>query len=204
MKTLFSAALILPLTLGVLSAASVIVNWSIASDPVRRLLDNSGDPLSAGTSSPGDGTFLQLGYYDMATMANPFTGTWVSLGTTTIGDDGVELDGKFAATSILGSGSFPEPAIGTPLAVRYYDGASIETSSYFNAVSVTNGAWDFKSPSDPVEVLNLVIDKGATTVFEGGIFSDFRTTRPIPEPSSLCLCTLGAFALLCRNRSRKS
>jgi hypothetical protein len=203
MRTLFSIALIL-LTPPNLPAASVIVNWSIASDPVRQLLDNSGDPLSAGTSANGDGTLLQLGYYDMATMANPFSGAWVSIATTTMGDDGVDLNGKFAVTSILGSGSFLEPAIGMPLAIRFYDGASMEVSSYFNAVSVTNGAWNFKSPSDPAAVMNLVIDKGSATVFEGGSFSDFKTTRPIPEPSSLWLFSLGALALLRRHRSKNS
>lgn len=202
MKNLFSIA-VFAVTIANLHAASVIVNWSIATDPVRRLVDSTGVPLSAGTSLPGDGTLVQLGYYDLATMANPFSGAWVILATTSMGDNGVEVAGKFSTSSLLSDGSFLAPAVGTPLAIRFYDGTSVSSSSFYNAVSVSDGTWNFINPSDPAAVLNLVIDKGASTVFEGGIFSDFKTTRPIPEPSSLCLMALAtASFLLVRSRSR--
>lgn len=201
MKTLFAIAFA-AITIPSIEAASVIVNWSTASDPTRLLLDHNGDPLSAGTSASGDGTLLQLGYHDMATTATPFAGSWVVLATTSMGDDGVDVAGKFSTTSILNSGSFTQPAIGTPLAIRFYDGTSVGSSTYFNAVSVTNGAWNFKSPSDPAAVLNLVIDKGSSTVFEGGLLGDFSTIRPIPEPSHVILVVIGGVISLSRRRRK--
>lgn len=203
MKTLLGISFTL-LTLPTLHAASVIVNWSIVSDPVRRLFDHNGTALSAGTAAAGDGTLLQLGYYDMATMSSPFSGSWVVLASTTMGDDGVEIAGKFATTSSLDSGLFVEPPIGTPLAIRFYDGPSVAASSYFNAVSVTDGTWNFISPTDPAPVLNLVIDKGPATVFEGGLLSDFKTTRPIPEPCAPLLWAMSVSTLWIRQRSKNA
>ena len=43
------------------------------------VLDQFGNALSGGTSANGNGTVLQLGYYDAATIANNFLGNWVAL-----------------------------------------------------------------------------------------------------------------------------
>jgi hypothetical protein len=37
------------------------------------------NPLTGGTTADGNGTVLQLGYYDAATTANNFLGNWVPL-----------------------------------------------------------------------------------------------------------------------------
>ncbi|RYZ18140.1 MAG: PEP-CTERM sorting domain-containing protein, partial [Sphingobacteriales bacterium] len=180
-------------------SATVVVNWSVASDPVRKLVNNSSVPLSAGTSAAGDGTLLQLGFYSTATLSNPFSGTWVVLASTTMGDDGVNIDGKFSTSTILGSGTFTEPAVGTPLSIRFYDGTSVSTSSYFNSVSNISGAWNYIAPADVPPVISMVIDKDSGVVFDGA-FGDFKTVRPIPEPSHAVLVLLAGIPILLRRR----
>ena len=143
--------LIFSITTSKLMATSLVINWSISEE--RVLNNRRTQPLSAGTSAHGDGTLLQLGYYDLATAADPFRGSWVVLATTSMGDDGLETDGQFATTSILGAGSFSEPAPGTPLAIRFYDGLTVESSSYYNTASMTDGTWDFQIPSEDAPVL---------------------------------------------------
>jgi len=197
MRTL-AALLVSSITTSKVMAASLVINWSISDE--RRLYDRNARPLDAGTSAPGDGTLLQLGYYDRATTANPFLGSWIVLATTSMGDDGLETAGQFTASSILGAGSFPEPALGTPLAIRFYDGVTVESSSYYNAVSVTDGSWNFQNLSDPAPVLDLVIEKGPPTVFETGPLGDFMTRRAIPEPSTFLLAVTGAVAVGMRRK----
>jgi len=185
------------------NAATVVINWSVTTDPIRVLLDKTSTPLSSGTSASGDGTLLQLGYYSLATVSNPFRGSWVTLASSTMGDDGVELAGKFSTSSILGAPPFPAPSVGTPLAVRFFDGASVETSSYFNSVSNTSGAWNFIAPTDPSPVINIVIDKDTNIRFEamGGAFS---TQLAVPEPSPFLLASMAlSFSVLIRRRQKK-
>jgi hypothetical protein len=202
MKT-FYATLIFTITALAANAATVVINWSVTTDPTRVLLDKTSTPLSSGSSASGDGTLLQLGYYSLATVSNPFRGSWVTLASTTMGDDGVELAGKFFTSSILGASPFPEPSVGTPLAVRFFDGASEETSSYFNAVSNTSGAWNFIAPTDPSPVINIIIDKDSNIKFQavGGVFS---TQIAVPEPSTSILASIAITAsMLIRRRQKK-
>ena len=202
MKSL-AALLIFSITAPKLMAASIVINWSISEE--RVLYDWNAIPLSTGTSAPGDGTLLQLGYYDLATAANPFLGSWVVLATTSMGDDSLETAGQFATTSILGAGSFSEPAPGTPLAIRFNDGTTIENSSYYNTASRADGTWDFVSPSEDAPVLNLVITKTPTTPFESGPSGYFMTYLRIPEPSAFLLAVTGAAAMgMRRNRKETS
>lgn len=158
MKTLYTTLSITSLLICCSQAASVIINWSVTSDPTRNLENRVALPLSAGSSALGDGTLVQLGYYSSATQASPFSGIWVTLATTSIGDDLVDVSGKFATTSTLIGGAFAAPAVGTPLAVRFFDGVSVATSSYFNAVSDSSGGWNFVAPTDPTPNINIVID----------------------------------------------
>lgn len=201
MKTILNIIFCL-ITISNLNAASLIINWSITTNPVRLLGNFSGAALSAGTAASGDGTLLQLGYYDMATTASPFSGSWIVLATSSIGDDGIGVAGRFSTTSTLVSGSFTAPSVNTPLAIRFYDGSSVGTSLFFNAVSATNGTWNFVNPSDPFPVLNLVIDKGFPVVFQSGEVGAFATRIFIPEPSNVILVMIGGIVSLTR-RQRK-
>jgi hypothetical protein len=165
-------------------------------------MDNNSTPLSAGTLAAGDGFLVQLGYYDRAIMANPFRGDWITLASSTIGDDGQEIAGRFSTTTILGEAAFSEPPLGTPLAIRFYDGNSIASSTFFNAVSDTMGGWNYVGTSDPAPVINMVIDKVSGIVFQNtGVF---QTTIPIPEMSTSLLIWFGVCSsMILRNRPRR-
>lgn len=198
MKTFFVSTILLLQALRS-DSATLVINWSVATDPVRKLVNNNSVPLSAGTSAAGDGTLLELGFYTTATVSNPFSGSWVVLASTTMGDDGVNINGKFSTSTVLSSGIFSEPAIGTPLAIRFYDGTSVGNSSYFNSVSNTNGTWNYVAPAEVSPVVSMVIDKVSGVVFDGA-FGDFKTVRPIPEPSYVALILLAVIPMLLGRR----
>jgi hypothetical protein len=200
------AKLILFLLIGAFAsanAASLIVNWSMTPSDGRQLTNRTASPLSAGSALSGDGTLLELGYYSMASVSDPFAGSWTILSTSTMGDDGIEVAGRFSTSSILGGGALPGLTSSTPLAIRFYDGTSVANSTYFNAVSNTSGSWNYITPNDPSPVLNLAIDKGASIVFQNGLSGTFSTQIAIPEPSAILLCFLGAaISLLSRHRKK--
>jgi hypothetical protein len=175
---------------GTLSAASLQINWSIEAN--RELSNRVSIPLSAGTSANGDGTLLQLGFYSSATASDPFVGSWIVLATSSIGDLGVNQQGRFSVSTTLVEGSFISPTPGTPLAIRYYDGFTAATSTYFNAASDVTGAWNWVAPGDPVPVLNLQITK-LSSVFESGVVGAFQTriSTGIPEPTAMALLLVG-------------
>lgn len=200
MKTLFTILSIASLQVCSSRAASITINWSVTSDPTRNLENRIALPLSAGSSVAGDGTLIQLGYYSSATQATPFSGSWVTLATTSMGDDSIDISGKFTTTTILGDGAFIAPSVGTPLAVRFFDGISVATSSYFNVVSNTSGGWNFIAPIDPTPNINIVIDKTAGVVFQSGEVGAFQTSLAVPEPSSSLLIGIAATSLLLRRR----
>jgi hypothetical protein len=181
------------------TAASLIVNWSMIPSDGRQLENKLFTPLSAGTAASGDGTLVELGYYSLGSVASPFSGSWNSITSTTIGDDGIEVPGRFSTSTLLSTGPYPFLTESTPLAIRFYDGTSVGNSTFFNAISDTSGAWNFKNPNDPAPVLNLAIDKKISIVFEGS--GAFRTMLPIPEPSSMLLASV-ALLMSIMNRRR--
>ena len=200
MKTFYSAMIFTITTLAA-DAATVVINWSVSSNPSALLLDSTSNPLSAGSAATGDGTLVQLGYYDQAIITNPFRGNWVVLASTTMGDAGLEASGRFSTTTILGGTPFAEPSTGTPLAIRFYDGTSVATSTYFNAVGNTSGGWNFVKPLDPAPVMNIVIDKVSGIKFQSD--DVFKTQIAIPEVSSLLLVSIAlSFSLLSRHRQK--
>lgn len=181
------------------AASSIQINWSTSRD----LLNSRISPLSAGTAANGDGALLQLGYYSDATISDPFAGSWITLAVSSIGDAGVNLPGMFSSSTLLTDGNFSAPAAGTPLAVRFFDNTSVANSSFFNAVSSTDGSWNWIQPTEQGPILNLTITKG-TSVFLSGVLGDFQTTIPIPEPASVFFAGLSFTLTLCRrNRSLK-
>lgn len=197
MKTSFTVLCLLLLVITA-NAASLVINWSMNPSDGRRLVNRTASPLSAGTTASGDGTLLELGYYSMASISNPFSGDWMVLASSSIGDDGVEVAGRFSTTTILGTSVFPSLTTSTPLSIRFYDGTTVANSSYFNAVSNSNGSWNYVVPTDPAPVLNLAIDKLPTIVFESVGPGAFSTVLPIPEPSHILLVVVGGFIAVSR------
>lgn len=188
-------------------AATVAVVWYNNIPNGVRFQDRSGNYLTAGTSLGGDGAILQLGYYAGATQADPFAGTWVPLtgpGTgqrSTIGDSGGWLDGTFNLVHHFKQSTPDVPAIGTPLAIRFYDATSLATANYFNCVSNTNGTWNWDlGDPEPTVTLSFKVSS-PTQVWQGGTDSAFRTTIAIPEPSAALLAACGTLLALRRRRS---
>lgn len=194
-----------------LTAGSVVIDWFNYTN--SKLKDINGVPLTSGTEARRDGTILQLGYYTEATVENPFTGTWVAMtgttitSSTTMGDSGGGFfDGTFDFRNDQYKDSYSNvPAVGTPLAIRFYDSTSLATANYFNCVSNTSGAWNWTvgepAPTITMAVVPTSIPTSATQVWQGGASSAFRTTIPIPEPSGCLLLT--AAAGLCIRRKRE-
>lgn len=168
------------------TAAATVVEWS--NDPFTGLLDFNGSPLSEGmVGCAGDGARLELGYFDLATVVNPFVGNWIVLAGGTIGDKGEgELgDGRFDLEANFIPG-VPLPAEGMPLAIRFYDAPPKSTPRFFNTVSNEQGLWNWRNGSNEIVQVTLTYPG---LVWEGGAESAFRTTIPVPvpEPSTVAL-----------------
>jgi len=215
-------------------AAQVQVNFDSGS---QALFNQPGFLLHPGSAADGDGTVLQLGYYDAATVGNNFAGVWhpltgagslnvggdtgsgLTFNTTSIGDIGGGAapggSGIFAFSLVFNAtvaGTFNDlPGATTiPLAIRFYDGASIGASSYFNVVS--HDAWLWKLPATPSPLpptVNLSLsDAGLEwqSIAAGqSPATAFRTSLPvIPEPGSALLVICGSMALAGSRRRRAS
>ena len=188
---------------------SAITNVGVIIVEGAELKNKMGTLLTQGVSSViGDGSVLQIGYYTLATPLDPFLGEWVAMtgpGTpypTSIGDSGYP-DGLTKAGALLmaGTSAFIEPAVGTPMTLRFYDSTSISTSTYFNAIATTDGSFNWVAPSDRQSSVGLSLPN-THIIWQDGSGSAFRTTIPIPEPSSFALlCILGLGGLMVRRRS---
>jgi hypothetical protein len=191
--------------------------------------------LSGGTSADGDGFVLQLGYFGAATTADNFAGSWIpltgegSLNTaivpsssptepynkTSIGDVTAE-GGDNGVFFLVGlnfvSGSATSgnnlPAAGTPLSIRFYNGSTIATSTFYNTVS--DDSWLWKAPATPTTSVGLSLDdpglEWLSIALGGDANTAFHTTLPtaVQEPSTLASMVIGggglAFYLLGRRR----
>ena len=192
----------------------------------QTVFDQGTNPLTGGTSADGNGAVLQLGYFSSASDNNNFTGTWIPLSgqtslntaynNTSIGDrnSAGAGDGTFALSLVFVVGDpntgFSFPAAGTPLSLRFYNGTSIATSTFYNTVS--NNIWDWKAPQ-PSNIPNTVaisLDQTAGLLWESIVVngqsgaSAFHTTIAVPEPSTVSLICFGLaaapFAYLRRRR----
>ena len=188
-------------------ATSVSIDWFNEAPVGTKLRDIFGIPLTSGTEASGDGAVLQLGYYASATQSSPFSGVWIPLtgpGTyfvTTIGDTFRPVDGKFGISTAFKSDYANVPPPGTPLSIRFYDTTSLATANYFNAVSNTDGSWNWIT-SDPEAKMSLAIKEiSATQVWQDGAASAFRTTIAVPEPSVALLAVSSALLAFRRRRN---
>lgn len=225
-RSLFLAALAL-FTSAVTSFGAAIVTIRLDSGS-QFLRDSLGVFLTGGGFGDGNGAVLQLGYYDGATTANNFLGNWVALSgegslntglvtgsspaepfnKTSIGDSASSGagDGQFALalTFELGSsqtGNNLPNSVSIPLAIRFYNGTSISTSTHFNVVS--NDLWTWKTPAEiPANPEVFMSLSEANSEWQGGASSEFKTTLPVPEPST-GLALLGGVALLVAHRRRR-
>jgi len=197
-----------------------------------------GTLLSPGTAADGDGAVLQLGYYDGGTASDPFAGTWrvltgegslntggntgsgLTFNTTSIGDIGggaaPDGSGVFGFSLVFDSavaGTFLDlpDATTIPLAIKFYNGSSIASSTYYNVVS--NAAWLWQTPINPSPlppIINLSFDdpglQWESIVVHGHLgASAFHTTIvPVPEPDTIfsVLPCLAALALHWRRSAR--
>ncbi|MCF7730841.1 MAG: hypothetical protein K9N23_04100 [Akkermansiaceae bacterium] len=190
-------------------ATSVSIHWYNDFPNGTELTDIDRTPLTTGTENGGDGAVLQLGYYTSGSSANPFSGDWVPLTgpgsdpllSTTIGDTIWDVPGKFNITTGFKSDYPNVPPSGTPLAIRFYDSTSLPTANYFNAVSNTDGTWDWTTTAPSATMTLAIRLSTATQVWQGGADSAFRTTIPVPEPSTLWLLANPLWFVLRRRRS---
>jgi hypothetical protein len=199
--------------------------------------------LTAGPTGDGNGAVIQLGYYSAATISNNFAGTWIPLtgqtspntaivtgstemyNQTSIGDTtmnvGLSGNGVFAIGVNFRPG---DPTAGNnlptsttiPLAIRFYNGTSIASSTFYNVVS--DDGWLWRTPSNPptnpvipislddqnpdLEWLSIAQGQSANTAFHTTI-----SLAAVPEPATvgvgiLCAASLFGSALLRRARRK--
>jgi hypothetical protein len=201
MKTAFFIIISLFAAMPTHAALVVSAKINVLNDQDSLVMDGNGAPLSSGELEvPNDGAAVQVGYYDQASVANPFLGRWIPLTGEesnnsyffSIGDNYV-ADGLIDMSFILQEQSihmfdFP-PSTSIPLAVRFYDHFSPFGAQHFNTVSNTSGAWNWKNENQSHIGLVIWDATNPALIWEGGGGSAYRTTIPIgvPEPSGIFL-----------------
>jgi hypothetical protein len=198
--------LLLVVSLAIMARGATVVRIKTGTLAEITLQNRDGLALSAGSSAAGNGTLLEFGYYSLATEAAPFGGSWTaltgpnsaSLVVTTIGDILVP-NGTFAFDFTLDYSLTALPQDGTPLAVRFYDSTTRNSSTFFNAVSMTTGQWNWNSTGSQIAI---GVGNVPGIVWQDGAASAFRTTIAVPEPSGFILIGCGvAFWIGNRRRS---
>ena len=154
------------------------------------------------------GDVLQFGYYTGATTSNPFAGTWVALtgnGGANSGLSFTEIGGNpingagvgtFAYTTsditfTLGSATTGAdlPSAGQIMAIRYYNGTTVASSTAFGAAS--DASWLWIAPAQtPFTSMSFSLDDPGV----GWLGNDVAFTG-VPEPSSVLLLGLGLILL---------
>lgn len=210
---------------GATQAATMVTTVTFDSG-VEFLRDASGTLLSAGTSADGDGAVLQLGYYDGATVGNNFLGNWIPLSgegslntglisgtsitfdSTSIGDlnaaagengtFAIEL--KFTVGDSQTGNNLPS-STSIPLSIRFFNGTTLAGSTRFNVVSSDTWIWQTPGGGVTPPTVNITLSD-PNLEWQGGASSAFKTTLPVPEPST-GLALLGGVALLVAHRRRR-
>lgn len=167
----------------------IVIHWvseTLSGSP-DLLKDRDGNLIDAGSTSNGDGSVVTLGYFDMATTANPFNGNWIPLTEgTRIGDSSSGYgysNGTFSFTTVFTKNSdnvsvYPSqpatyqvnaqrvitdstPPGGHPICIRFYDRTSTGPSARYNTVHGPDWKWPVFSSGIPVN-LRLKIASGST------------------------------------------
>ena len=219
LSTVFAASLLAGTSHAAI-VTSVDINWDGGNGIATLFKNQSGTLLSNGVlTTDGDGFALQLGYFDGASTASNFAGTWIPLtgfGTLNTQYSSFTVgDGEGAAGEVYGSFKF-EPAVvargsslpvsGTiPLSIRFYNASTVGAATFFNTVS--NDTWLWRTPASdqpvppaPVNIQNLgALEYQSIALGQPGS-SAASTTIPIPEPTSAFLVAVGAAGLMMRRR----
>ncbi|MBN38370.1 MAG: hypothetical protein CMI29_07875 [Opitutae bacterium] len=158
----------------------LVIHWSTLTETANayRLQDRNGNPLDAGLAVNGDGSLATLGYFDQATVSEPFKGNWIAMTSgTTVGDSssGYGYDnGMFSFTTVFTRGSnqvsvYPNepagysvqtpfvilqnaPASGTPICIRFYDRTTTDATARYNTVTGLNWSWPNFSSGIPTNL----------------------------------------------------
>lgn len=225
LQKIFLAILGTSLALSGLANAAALVTVAVSTDG-RSLQDAAGVALTGGSSTiTGDGTAVQIGYYQGATANTiffgngdestfvPLIGSGSVLGLNlTIGDTAANqaANGEiFADIDITGSNA-AFPAAGVPLVMRFFTTTSLTgAGSKFEAIS--NLAWKWANPVDLPSIARVdmnfdisgMVAKSGTNIAAPG--SAIRASSPnplaVPEPSSMLLLSIGALVSLKRRRA---
>ena len=172
----------------------IVIHWTSETDLSSAILlkDRNGTHLDAGSSSNGDGVLVTLGYFDLATTANPFTGTWIPLTFgTRLGDSSSGYgytDGTFSFTTVFTKNSnvvnvYPNepasynvnsqitiesnaPPTNHPICVRFYDRTITGPSARYNTVTGPQWKWPAFSSGVPtnlyLKISNATEPSGST------------------------------------------
>ena len=196
--------------------------------------------LTGGSAADGNGAVIQLGYFSAATTGTSlgnFLGVWTPLtgegsantggsiagsspagetfNKTSMGDVGNAGDGDFGITvqfSDAVAGTFnnlPQSTL-IPLSIRFYNGVTLASSTFYNTVS--NDSWLWKTPAttNPLPpTINMSLGTSAAFKWESvNILAQSASTRgttsiPViaaPEPTSAALLIVGLVSLASRRR----
>lgn len=197
-----------------LSAQVLTIGLNIDSGSYTLKNSDNLTPLSGGLSSVvGDGDVVQIGYYTAATSGNLFAGTWVPLtgnggansdfAATSIGDnpDAGAGDGSFAFAAggttagdiylnfVQGSSTAGVmPGDGQLMAVRFYNGTTVASSTAYGVAS--DAAWAWMAPTSAPQNMNFSLDDPSVAWFNNQI-GYTGTALAVPEPSVSALFALG-------------
>lgn len=150
----------------------IVIHWITAHDTLKNYYNK---PLFSGFNSNGDGCLVVLGYYDDASVSEPFKGNWITLTQNTrIGDSSSgygHTSGTFGFTTVFTKNSkkvivYPSepseysttsqititdnsPQAGQPICIRFYDSDTILPTTRYNTVFGINWKWPAFSSGIP-------------------------------------------------------
>ena len=177
---LFFSFLLSSLSPSFANEQQIVIHWiteTNLSSPIL-LKDRNGAHIDAGSTSNGDGNLVTLGYFNQATLTNPFTGTWIPLTFgTRLGDSSSGYgfaDGTFGFTTVFTKNSnvvsvYPNepanynvnsgitivtnaPPANHPIAIRFYDRMITGPSARYNTVTGPQWKWPAFSSGVPTNL----------------------------------------------------